>query len=87
MIDPYKEFLDAKKVVDVPTGLAKVPELNAMLFPFQHDIVTWALLRGRAAIFADCGLGKTPDAARMGVSYSGQRADRGAVGRIETDHT
>ena len=31
-----------------------------MLFDFQRDIVRWALRRGRAAIFADCGLGKTP---------------------------
>jgi len=31
-----------------------------MLFDFQRDIVKWALRRGRAAIFADCGLGKTP---------------------------
>jgi len=31
-----------------------------MLFDFQRDIVNWALRRGRAAIFADCGMGKTP---------------------------
>lgn len=31
-----------------------------MLFPFQRDIVKWALRRGRAAVWADCGLGKTP---------------------------
>lgn len=34
-------------------------ELSPMLFPFQSDIVKWALRRGRAAIFADCGMGKT----------------------------
>jgi len=27
---------------------------------FQADLVTWATRKGRAAIFADCGLGKTP---------------------------
>ncbi|NCD04376.1 MAG: helicase, partial [Clostridia bacterium] len=31
-----------------------------MLFDFQADIVRWALRRGRACIFADCGMGKTP---------------------------
>jgi superfamily II DNA or RNA helicase len=31
-----------------------------MLYDFQKDIVRWALAKGRAAIFADCGLGKTP---------------------------
>ena len=56
----YATFLEAKAVTDMPTGLDVAPELNPMLFPFQRDIVTWALLRGRAAIFADCGLGKTP---------------------------
>jgi len=33
--------------------------LNEHLFDFQHAIVTWAVRRGRAAIFADTGLGKT----------------------------
>ena len=56
----YATFIEAKKILDPPSGLAKVPELSAQLFPFQRDIVAWALRRGRAAIFADCGLGKTP---------------------------
>jgi superfamily II DNA or RNA helicase len=30
-----------------------------MLYPWQSAIVRWALRKGRAAIFADCGLGKT----------------------------
>lgn len=30
------------------------------LFPFQRELTTWAVRKGRAAIFADCGLGKTP---------------------------
>jgi hypothetical protein len=30
------------------------------LFPFQSALVEWAVLQGRAALFADCGLGKTP---------------------------
>jgi hypothetical protein len=56
----YQEFLQSKKIEDRPTGLSEIPELNPMLFQFQHDIVTWALKRGRACIFADCGMGKTP---------------------------
>ena len=35
-------------------------ELNPMLYDFQKDIVRWALKKGKADIFADCGLGKTP---------------------------
>jgi len=55
----YGAFLAGKVVSDPPTGLTEIPELNAGLMPFQRDIVAWALRRGRAAIFADCGMGKT----------------------------
>lgn len=55
----YADFVDGKLSRVPPTGLAEVPELNASLFPFQRDLVTWALRRGRCAIFADTGLGKT----------------------------
>lgn len=56
----YETFLSQKLGTDVPTGIADPPELGAHLFPFQRDLVTWALKRGRAAVFADCGLGKGP---------------------------
>lgn len=56
----YRAFLDHKRIVDPATGLAIIPVLNPALFDFQRDIVAWALRRGRAAIFADCGMGKTP---------------------------
>ena len=55
----YAEFLERKRIADPPTGFDP-PEINEQLFPFQRDIVRWACRRGRAAIFADCGLGKTP---------------------------
>ena len=56
----YHQFIAKKHVSDVATGLSSVPSLNPMLFPHQADMVKWALRRGRAALFADCGLGKTP---------------------------
>lgn len=56
----YDKFLSSKRIVDPPTGFDPTEEINPQLFPFQRDIVRWALRRGRAAIFADCGLGKTP---------------------------
>jgi superfamily II DNA or RNA helicase len=55
----YSDFLKTKELADIPTGLADVPELPAAMFDFQRDIARWALKRGRAAIFADCGMGKT----------------------------
>ncbi|MDQ5877795.1 MAG: hypothetical protein QG638_527 [Pseudomonadota bacterium] len=59
MVD-YLEFLKRKSVIDPDTGLASVPALNPMLYPHQSDMVKWALRRGRAALFADCGIGKGP---------------------------
>lgn len=56
----YDEFIASKAMVDVPTGIEKPPKLNPTLFEFQADITRWALRRGRAAIFAGTGLGKTP---------------------------
>lgn len=55
----YADFLAAKRIIDPMTGLADVPDLPGFLFPHQRDIVAWALRRGRAAIFAGTGLGKT----------------------------
>lgn len=58
MNEAYQAFLDEKRIEHVPTGLEPA-ELNSALFPFQADVVRWALRRGRSAIFADCGMGKT----------------------------
>lgn len=55
----YADFVNGKLSRVPPTGLSVVPPLSPSLFPFQHDLVTWALRRGRCAIFADTGLGKT----------------------------
>lgn len=56
----YSEFIDSKKITSVPTGITESVDINPMLFEFQKDITRWTLKRGRACIFADCGLGKTP---------------------------
>lgn len=58
--DNYSQFLASKAIRANPTGIQDPGEPPAMLFPFQRDIVKWALRRGRAAVFADCGMGKTP---------------------------
>ena len=56
----YQEFLESKKISDLCAG-HEVPleEINPQLFDFQRVLVRWALGRGRAALFADTGLGKT----------------------------
>lgn len=54
----YQDFLTRKRRVIAPLGI-RVDGLPSALFPWQAAIVRWALRKGRAAIFADCGLGKT----------------------------
>jgi hypothetical protein len=55
----YADFLARKRIVDPMTGMPNVPELPECLKPHQRDIVAWALKRGRSAVFAGTGLGKT----------------------------
>lgn len=55
----YSAFVARKLARQPSTGIAVVPALHPSLFPFQRDLVSWALRRGRAALFADTGLGKT----------------------------
>jgi len=54
----YAEFVEAKALRADPVGV-DVSDLHPELFPWQRAIVRWALKRGRAALFEDCGLGKT----------------------------
>ena len=55
----YQEFLQSKRVSQPPSGFSPTAPISPMLFDFQRDIVRWAIKRGKAAVFADCGLGKT----------------------------
>lgn len=58
-MNAYADFLARKVISDPSTGLTDLPPLPACLFPFQADIVRWSLRRGRAALFAGTGLGKS----------------------------
>ena len=54
----YHEFLKTKEIKSESHGFEPKSD-NQRLFQYEKDIVRWALMKGRAAIFADCGLGKT----------------------------
>lgn len=54
----YSEFLEAKTHVGSEHGFEHV-FMPDVLFDFQKFITEWAIKKGRAAIYADCGLGKT----------------------------
>lgn len=59
MRSDYDSFLERKSQLGSDDGFDPLwmPEF---LFDFQRDLTSWALHKGRSAIFADCGLGKTP---------------------------
>ena len=59
MAETYTQFLTRKTQLGGEHGFAPI-EIPDFLFPFQAHLVDWALRRGRAAVFAGCGLGKTP---------------------------
>lgn len=55
----YESFIRRKSQPDNDGGFDPVWRPD-FLFPFQAALVEWAIRKGRAGIFADCGLGKTP---------------------------
>lgn len=55
----YQEFILSKSHTGGDHGFAPI-ELPSYLFDFQAAMVEWALRKGRASLFEDCGLGKTP---------------------------
>lgn len=57
MADDYAAFLEKKSQIGTNSGFNPV-YLPDCLFDFQHSLVDWAVRKGRAAMFADCGLGK-----------------------------
>jgi len=54
----YLDFIDKKTQAGSDEGFAPI-DLPPALFDFQRSVVEWAVRKGRAAIFADTGLGKT----------------------------
>ena len=72
----YREFLATKAVVVHPTGRAvDDAEIHPSLFGFQRDLVRWSVRKGRAALFADTGLGKT----RMQIEWARLTGERALI--------
>jgi DNA modification methylase len=74
----YEEFLRAKVQFDRSCGFqVQDSEIHPLLKPHQRDIVRWAVAKGRAAIFAAFGLGKTfmqLEAVRLLIEHKGGEA-------------
>lgn len=55
----YRDFLARKTQDGTMSGFDPL-WMPGFLFDFQQSLVDWSLRKGKSAIFADCGLGKTP---------------------------
>jgi hypothetical protein len=62
----YARFVEGKLLVTPPTGIPGAECVSEHLFAHQRALVNWALRRGRAAIFAAMGLGKS----RMAITWA-----------------
>lgn len=72
----YAAFLASKQRRVADFGQPVEPDaVHSSLFDFQRDITRWALRKGRAAIFADTGLGKT----RMQVEWARLTGERAII--------
>jgi superfamily II DNA or RNA helicase len=57
---PYEEFLRAKVIKQKELAFElPASSVHKLLKPHQRDMVLWALRKGRGALFAAFGLGKT----------------------------
>ena len=56
--EEYECFLKKKAITATPSGF-ECTDINPDLFDWQNDVVHWALRKGKAAIFSDCGSGKS----------------------------
>jgi len=60
LTEAYQEFLKKKEFLIESIGIDVLhADINSILFPFQKDIVKWAVKKGHCAVFLDTGLGKT----------------------------
>ena len=60
MPQSYSDFLKSKTFLSPSCGIeVDDSSISDVLFPFQRQLTKWALRKGRSAIFADTGLGKT----------------------------
>ena len=55
----YEDFLSEKTEYNYNVGFEFEGDLPKILFDFQDALIRWALRKGKAALFCDCGMGKT----------------------------
>lgn len=56
----YYKFLQSKRRIIKPSGIKiDLADINPKLYDFQQAVVRWTMHKGKSAVFAGCGLGKT----------------------------
>jgi superfamily II DNA or RNA helicase len=58
-MDDYQQFIEGKRPVVKSNGFDAGSLSLYSLFDWQVAVASWAIRRGRAALFCDCGMGKT----------------------------
>lgn len=71
MSESYESFVGSKLELALPTGILDATVDSPHLFDFQRDLVTWSLRRGRCALFAATGTGKS----RMQITWAQRVAE------------
>ena len=74
----YENFIADKSQMERNYGFEPL-WMPDFLFPFQRNLTEWALRKGRAAEFADCGLGKTP----MELVWAAERRSKDEQARVD----
>jgi superfamily II DNA or RNA helicase len=70
-VRPYADFVAEKRRL-FRGNAVDYQSRGPHLYPFQRDLVARSLERGRSAIFADCGLGKTIMELEWGTNVPGR---------------
>ena len=82
----YATFLATKRRTAAAHGRTITDgDVHPMLHPWQKRIVTWAVQRGRAALWADTGIGKTSMQLEYGTTVRRPLPDRRPARRLPPD--
>ncbi len=76
MSTAYSDFLATKRMMAPAVGFEVDPAaVHPSLFGFQRTLTTWAARKGRSALFADTGLGKS----RMQIEWARLTGERALI--------
>lgn len=70
----YEDFLAGKQHIPPSCGFeVDKPAMNIHMFEWQKDITRWALRKGRAALFEECGNGKPSSSWNLPIRWQNEK--------------